>query len=193
MIKEYYNKNASDMIENTLKLDLQPIYEKFEKFLKPGSKVLDVGFGSGRDSLHFEAKGYEVVSIDFAEEVYYRGKNLLNTEVLLVDVRDMRYQNEFAGIWASAVFLHFTNEEIINVLERCASALKNDGVMYISFKYGESALIRHGRFFNDFDEKKFDKLMNNITSFEVNEIWKTQDARSNHNSQYWLNIILTKK
>ncbi|HAS73977.1 MAG TPA: SAM-dependent methyltransferase [Clostridiales bacterium UBA8960] len=193
MIKDYYNKNASDMIENTLKLDLQPIYEKFEKYLKPGAKLLDVGFGSGRDSLHFDAKGFEVVSIDFAQEVYNRGKILLNTEVLLVDIRDIKYKNEFEGIWASAVLFHYDEKQIIDVLVRCRDALKDNGIMYVSFKYGQDALLRHGRFFNDFDEVKFEKMMSEVENFDISEIWKTQDARGDHRSQYWLNVILTKK
>lgn len=193
MIKDYYNKNAADMIDNTLKLDLQPIYEKFERYLSPGAKLLDVGFGSGRDSLHFDAKGFEVVSIDFAQEVYSRGKILLNTEVLLVDVRDIRYKNEFEGIWASAVLFHYEEGQIQDVLMRCWDALKPGGVMYLSFKYGEAALLRHGRFFNDFTESKFMKMMDQVEGFEITEIWKTQDARADHNTQYWLNVILTKK
>ncbi len=192
MIKEYYNFNASDMIENTLKVDLKPIYERFESHLKPGAKILDVGFGSGRDSLHFEAKSYEVVSIDFAQEVYNRGKILLNTEVLLVDVRDIRYKNEFDGIWASAVFFHFTENELKDVLTKCADALKDKGVVYISFKYGTEEINRHGRYFNDYDEAKFKHLMSKVPQFEIAEIWKTTDARENKNSQYWLNVILTK-
>jgi cyclopropane fatty-acyl-phospholipid synthase-like methyltransferase len=180
------------MIDNTLKLDLQPIYERFEKHLKPGAKLLDVGFGSGRDSLHFDASGYEVVSVDFASEVYSRGKILLNTEVLLVDIRDIKYKNEFDAIWASAVLFHYNDQEILDVLARCHSALKDHGVMYISFKYGEEALVRHGRFFNDFTESKFNDLMASMPGFEAIEIWKTQDARPSHQSQHWLNIILKK-
>ena len=181
------------MIENTLRVDLQPIYERFERYLKPGTKVLDVGFGSGRDSLHFDAKGFEVVSIDFAQEVYNRGKILLNTEVLLVDVKDIRYKNEFEGIWASAVFFHFTEEALKDVLLKCSEALKDKGVIYISFKYGTEEINRHGRYFNDFDESKFQRLIVEVPGFELTEIWKTNDARVNHNSQYWLNVILTKK
>lgn len=193
MIKQYYNANASGMIENTLELNLKPIYGRFEKYLKPGAKLLDVGFGSGRDSLHFDANGYEVVSIDFASEVYNRGKMLLNTEVLLVDVKDIKYKNEFDAIWASAVLFHFTEEEIKSVLVRCHEALVPNGVMYISFKYGEDELVRHGRFFNDFTEEKFTKLMKGNEMFEITEIWQTQDARQDHQHQNWLNIILTKK
>lgn len=181
------------MIENTLKVDLKPIYDRFECHLKPGSKILDVGFGSGRDSLHFDAKGFEVVSIDFAQEVYNRGRILLNTEVLLVNVKDIRYKNEFNGIWASAVFFHFTETELKDVLLKCAEALKDKGVIYISFKYGTEEINRHGRYFNDFDESKFQQLMNEVPQFELSEIWKTNDARVNHHSQYWLNVILTKK
>lgn len=193
MIKKYYNTHASDMIENTLKVDLQPIYDKFEQFIKPGSKILDVGFGSGRDSLHFAGKGYSVVSIDFSSEVYNRGKILLNNEVLLVDVREMRYKNEFDAIWASAVFFHFTNEEIIDVMQRCYDALKEQGVVYISFKYGVQEVLRHGRFFNDFNEEKFQSLLTKIENFELTQMWRTNDARPNHTEQYWLNVILTKK
>ena len=193
MIKKYYNLNASDMIENTLKVDLQPIYEKFESHLKPGVKVLDVGFGSGRDSLHFDAKGFEVVSIDFAQEVYNRGKILLNTEVLLVDVKDIRYKNEFSGIWASAVFFHFTETELKEIFSKCAEALKDKGIIYSSFKYGSEEVNRHGRYFNDFDETKWQRLMDVIPEFELTEMWKTNDARDNHNTQCWLNVILTKK
>ncbi len=192
MIMEYYNLNASDMIENTLKVDLQPIYEKFESYLKPGTKLLDVGFGSGRDSLHFDAKGFEVVSIDFAREVYNRGRILLNTEVLLVDVKDIRYKDEFDGIWASAVFFHFTETELKEVLSKCAQALKNKGIIYVSFKYGTEEINRHGRYFNDFDEAKFQRLMNDVPEFECAEMWKTNDAREMHGSQQWLNAILTK-
>lgn len=193
MIKTYYNTHASDMIENTLKVDLQPIYDKFEQLIKPGAKILDVGFGSGRDSLHFASKGYSVVSIDFASEVYSRGKILLNNEVLLVDVREMRYKNEFDAIWASAVFFHFTMDEIKDVLHRCYDALKTGGIVYLSFKYGEQELLRHGRYFNDFNEKKFETLMNNVDYFDMTQMWQTNDARPNHTEQYWLNVILTKK
>ena len=193
MIREYYNANVSGMIEHTLKLDLQPIYEKFEKYLKPGAKLLDVGFGSGRDSLHFDEKGYEVVSIDYAVEVYNRGKILLNTEVLLVDVKDIKYKNEFDAIWASAVFFHFKEDELKDVLKRCYEALLPNGVIYLSFKYGKEELIRHGRFFNDFDESKFKALYNQLEGFELTEMWQTQDARHDHREQFWLNVILTKK
>ncbi len=192
LIKQYYNKHAKEFINNTLNVDLKPIYDRFYAHLENGQKILDIGFGSGRDSLQFYKKGFKVVSIDFAEEIVTRGKILLSNEVLLVDARNMRYQNEFDAIWASAVFLHFKDAEIIETLKNCEVALKSDGVIYLSFKYGENEINRHGRFFNDFNECKFKRIMTEVSGFNILEMWKTEDARKDHTGLYWLNIILQK-
>lgn len=193
MIQQYYNKHAKEFINNTLNVDLKPIYERFEPYLKKGQKILDVGFGSGRDSLHFDKKGYEVVSIDFAEEIVSRGKILLSNEVLLVDVRDMQYKDEFHAIWASAVFLHLTEEEMLKAFENCAEALKMKGSLYVSFKYGDTEKYRHGRYFNDYNEVKFSEMISSCEKFNISEMWKTEDARPNKKGHYWLNVILKRK
>ncbi len=190
---EYYNKNAANMIENTLKLDLKPIYEVFEKYLSPGAKILDAGFGSGRDSLHFRSRGYDVVSVDYSPEVVRRGRTLLNNEVLCVDIRDMRYEREFDAIWASAVFFHLDDEEIVQVLNLCRNALKDGGALYMSFKYGKTLRTKNGRVFNDFDEDKIAGLIKRIEGFETAELWKTKDARADRIDKYWMNVILKKR
>lgn len=193
MIQQYYNNNAKDLYEKTIGIDLHEIYAIFESYLKMGDKILDVGFGSGRDSLYFNDKRYDVVSIDFAKEVVVRGKSLLNNEVLLVDVEDIRYENEFDGIWASAILLHYKEENILGILERCAIALKKEGVLYVSFKYGQGETTRKGRFFNDFTEEKFESLMKKQNTLVVDKVWKTEDARSSREGHFWLNAILKKR
>ena len=50
----YYNKHAKEYINKTKDVDMKEYYEVFESYLKPNSKILDVGFGSGRDSLYFK-------------------------------------------------------------------------------------------------------------------------------------------
>lgn len=192
MIKQYYNMHAQDMIENTLDVDLKPIYAKFEAYLPRGGKLLDVGFGSGRDSLHFSSQGFEVVSADFAEEVVRRGRMMLHNEVLEVDVREMAYRDEFDAIWASAVLFHFTEDEIVDFFRRAHDALKSGGYLYCSFKYGTDEGMRHGRFFNDFTEAKYLKLLERVAGFESLELWVTWDARPTHAPQQWLNCILKK-
>lgn len=57
----YYNDHAKEYIDNTLNCDMSHLYNDFIKYLKEHDKVLDIGFGSGRDSLYF-SKHFDVVS-----------------------------------------------------------------------------------------------------------------------------------
>ena len=49
----YYSKNYKECINKTKNVDMKEYYNVFEMYLKPNSKILDIGFGSGRDSLYF--------------------------------------------------------------------------------------------------------------------------------------------
>ena len=50
----YYKNNKDEFIENTFNCDMSSHYNFFEKYLSNNAKtILDIGFGSGRDSLYF--------------------------------------------------------------------------------------------------------------------------------------------
>ena len=66
---EYYNKNAEEFYNATASADMSETCNKFLKYVAPGGKILDAGCGSGRDSLYFIKRGYEVVSFDASEEM----------------------------------------------------------------------------------------------------------------------------
>lgn len=189
MTQEYYNKNAKEFIENTINVDLKEQYELFEKYLPEKGNILDIGFGSGRDSLYFSQK-YNVVSIDNCMEFIKEGKKILNNEILFMDVKKMKFSNEFNGIWACASLLHLPYKELENVLNSCFKALKNNGVMYMSFKYGDYEGIRNGRYFTDFNEDKLNKLLAK-TSFKLIETKVSIDSRPDRDKK-WLNVIITK-
>lgn len=190
MTKDYYNKNAGIFIENTLNLDMSYTYEKFEKYLTQGSKILDLGFGSGRDSIYFTKRGYIVTSTDFAEEFVERGRRLLSNEVVLLDTLEMQYKNVFDGIWACSSLLHFNDDELIIALKNCYNALKNNGVMYTSFKKGSFIGERNGRFFHDFEQDDLVELVQKM-KFQVLELFVTKDVRPDRVEE-WVNIILKK-
>ena len=60
LTKKYYEENAISYIKDTLECDMSSQYKLLEKYLKAGSKILDIGFGAGRDMLYFKSKGYDV-------------------------------------------------------------------------------------------------------------------------------------
>ena len=88
--KQYYSANYKEYISFTQNVDMTEHYNRFLPYLSHGSKILDIGFGSGRDMLYFSSKGYNVFGIDNVSEFVDNGKaNGLNVE--LCDFHNLPY------------------------------------------------------------------------------------------------------
>ena len=167
-----------------LKLLIQEI--GFQKKIK----ILDVGFGSGRDSLYFKNKGYNVYSIDTVKEFcdYAKSKGLDN--VYCISIEDINYINEFDAIWACASLLHIELNKLEYVFNKCYKALKNNGVMYVSFKYGTFEGFIDDRYFTYLNEDSFNNIIK-TTNFKVEKILIKED-KLNRDIK-WLNAIIKKE
>lgn len=189
-MNNYYKDNKDEFIEKTINCDMSFQYNFFQKYLDNNAKtILDIGFGSGRDSLYFSNK-YELYSIDPLKEFCEYGKSLGLKNVYCMKVQDMDYIDMFDGIWACASLLHVPSNELVEVLNKCYIALKENGVMYCSFKYGEYEGERNGRFFIDLNEESFRKYILK-TKFKILEICITEDVRPDRNEK-WLNAVIKK-
>lgn len=56
---KFYNDNAEEYFEQTIKGDLEFNYKEFLKHISENAYILDFGCGSGRDSKVFIDKGYK--------------------------------------------------------------------------------------------------------------------------------------
>ena len=190
MNNNYYKNNTNEFINNTIDCDMSFHYQFFEKYLSNDTKtILDIGFGSGRDSLYF-LKKYKVCSIDPVMEFCEHAKTLGLTNVHCMKVQDMNFNNQFDGIWACASLLHIPSYELVDVLNRCYNALTDGGVMYYSFKSGEFEGERQGRFFLDLIEERFRQYVSK-TKFEILEVCITNDVRPDREEK-WLNVVMMK-
>ena len=73
-----------------------------------------------------------------------------------------------------------------------AAALKPDGILYTSFKYGDFQGERNGRFFTDMTVASFAEFIKPIKELEITEQWTTSDVRPGRDEELWLNLILRK-
>jgi len=59
----YYNQNSEQFVQTTLNVNMESLYQAFLVLLPNGGHILDLGCGSGRDTLAFRNKGYQVEAI----------------------------------------------------------------------------------------------------------------------------------
>lgn len=190
---EYYNTNAEEYIHGTVDVDFQETQERFLKYIPPRGRILDFGCGSGRDAKYFHARGFEVDAVDGAEELCKRAAEYTGINVKQMLFSDLDTVEEYDGIWACASILHLSSSELWEVLLKMIKALKNGGIIYASFKYGEYEGLRNGRYFNDFTGISFINYIEDMASVKILELWTTGDVRPDRGDENWLNLILQKQ
>lgn len=188
---DYYNTHASQFAESTFNVDMEILYQPFLEHLPSTARILDLGCGSGRDSLAFKKKGYEVDACDYSEELVKKAHELTGINVQHQSFYDLDEDERYDGIWACASLLHCERDRLTEVLQKMLCALKPNGVIYLSFKYGDSDREKDGREFTDLNEVQAEALLrqfNNVTSIKQ---WITVDQRPDREEQ-WLNLLWKK-
>ncbi|MCM1376167.1 MAG: class I SAM-dependent methyltransferase [Muribaculum sp.] len=189
----YYNQNAHTFAASTVCVDFTATQTRFTAHLPQGGSILDFGCGSGRDAKYFLSQGFQVDAIDGSEELCKLASEYTGIPVKQMLFQELNAVEQYDGIWACSSILHLPLDELTQVLENMATALKPNGIIYTSFKYGSLAGERNGRYFTDMTESSFAALMQNITSLKTEEQWITSDVRPERGEEKWLNVILRKR
>jgi SAM-dependent methyltransferase len=186
----YYNRCAADFAAQTADLDLEPLYQRFLRHVRPGGRILDAGCGVGRDALAFAERGYNVVAFDASEAMVQIARERVRgrAEVYLMDFKDFHWQKEFDGIWACASLLHIPKASFTDVASRLVSALRPDGVWYMSFKLGTDERVVDERLFIDHTAATLRQVMA-PAPVTIRETWISGDIRPNRQNEFWLNAI----
>lgn len=188
----YYNQNAEVFTKNTINVDFKSTQERFLKKLPDASDILDFGCGSGRDTKYFLSQGNSVTATDGSEELCRLASEYTGIPVKHMLFQDLDKKDTYNAIWACSSILHLPYQELKSVLNKMAQALKENGIVYTSFKYGTFEGERNGRYFTDMTEEKFETLLKEIAVFYIEEQWVTSDVRPDRGDEKWLNLILRK-
>ena len=191
---DYYNKNSEEYFNSTLNVDMTNTYKEFLKLVPEGGKILDLGCGSGRDSMNFMKLGYEVTAVDGSKELAKKASVLLGKEVIVNTFEELELKEKFHGIWACASLLHIKREDLKIVLNNLYNNLEDNGVFYMSFKYGEKEYVDDkNRYFNCFTDESIIGFINENTKFNILDLYITEDKLGRVNEGKWVNLICNKK
>ena len=190
---KYYAKNTEEFIASTLEAAMSATQEMFLSLLPKGAHILDLGCGSGRDSLCFLQQGFQVTAVDGSEELAKFAGELIGQGVVVADFKDLVLPKaSFDAIWASASLLHVHSEALPGILAKVIDLAKPGAIFYMSFKYGDYEGERTGRYYTDLNEERFaDFLQKSDRFLEIIEQWVAKDVRPDK-PELWLNTFARK-
>ena len=189
---DYYNTNTSSFVESTQSVQMTEAWTRFTEKLPASSIILDFCCGSGLDTKYFLEHGYQVEAIDGSEELCkvssaYTG--IIVKKQLFTELSEVR---KYDAVWACSSILHASSDELVIIMKKIWTALKDKGIFYTSFKYGTFEGERNGRYFTDMTEESLSALLTKVTGFNIEEQWITSDVRPGREEEKWLNVILRK-
>lgn len=189
---DYYNQNVDSFFDTTVNADIKEVRDRFINSIPEKGTILDFGCGSGRDTKAFLDLGYIVYAIDGSEELCKKASEYTGIEVKHSYFEDLNDVEKYDGIWACSSILHLPKSELKTVLIKMKNALKTNGVIYTSFKYGDFEGEKNGRFFTYFSKESFESFIKDVEGIEIEEAWTTSDVRPGRGEEKWLNLILRK-
>ena len=201
----FYDQHTDAYIKQTRQVDMNELYDSFISYLTDHQKmpqhILDVGCGSGRDSSWFSNRlGANVTAIDGSSELikrnraYYVTSNIDWQHLRFQDIKNQGWQNKFTGIWACASLLHLPFNELPKTIVDLIDTLASGGVMYASFKHGDSERWEGDRFFCDMNKERFIKALQliNFNSYLDYKTWVSADRQGGREVE-WFNVLLIKR
>ena len=189
---DYYNENAKKFFDGTVSVDFKHIQDMFLEILPEKARILDFGCGSGRDTKNFLEQGYIVDATDGSLELCKAASEYTGISVKHMLFQELDEKEAYDGIWACASVLHVKRVELPDIIRKMSSATKVNGIIYLSFKYGDFEGERNGRYFTDMTEDSMEKLLMEFPELKVEKQWITGDVRAGRGDERWLNMILRK-
>lgn len=130
-VQEYINGTAAE-VSGTFKDWIDATLAS----LPLNAEIMEIGSGFGRDANYIESFGFKVNRTDATEAfvtfLQNQGHSARRFNVL-IDAFPAQYDL----IFANAVFLHFTPQELEKALQKIHATLKGNGVLAFSVKKGE--------------------------------------------------------
>ena len=167
-IDKFYNNYDEEnrlVKDNTHNVEYLVSKEYIDRYLKEGDKVLEVGAGTGRYSLHYANLGYDVTAIEYTEHNLDILKDKITNDMKIVaehgDAIDLsRFEdNTFDVTLVLGPLYHlYEDEDIDKAIKEAIRVTKKNGIIMIAYITSDGVFAEWGvdhlldGYPNDFDK-----------------------------------------
>lgn len=152
---DFYDKHANELIAKYDNVELIQLHSIFEQYITTKDKVLDIGFGSGRDLKfinHITPNIFGLDSCDFfIKNMENNGLKGRVAKSILPDINIDQFEyivDGFDIVISIAVFMHLSILEIEKSIENIKKVLYKNGTIIISYSLPRQVV----------DERHFESL-----------------------------------
>jgi SAM-dependent methyltransferase len=105
--------------------------QAFVERLAPGARLLEIGAGTGQDSLHFQQEGFGVVAADLSAAMVERCRQK-GIEAHVMDFLQLDFPaGSFDAVFAMNCLLHVPNHDLPAVLAAVRAVLRPGGLLFV--------------------------------------------------------------
>lgn len=186
---EYYKNNTIEYINSTIELDNTVILNILRKQIHSiDDKILDIGFGSGRELISLFTSGYNnLYGIDgnnlFVKELYSK----INAKLYCNTLPNITINDKFDLIYSVATIFHLNEEERKILFGKLYKILNKNGSLILSYNEEDRSNDKE-RLFYKLNKDEIEKVMLQV-GFKLKERIITDDINKRFN---WINDIYIK-
>ncbi len=190
---DFYNTKSTQLIERYDNAKMSSLHQLLLKYIPPKGKVLDIGFGSGRDLQFLYDHGYDIWGTDPAKKFvenakirFSKNRDHFFEEGIPFQKKELEEMFQFDAIISIAVWMHLRQDQYAEAVENITSVSKPSGVVVISYSKGKRE-DEDERYFEDVNLKNLIKLFL-AKDFKLIETVENEDSLK-RNSLSWVTVV----
>ena len=158
-----------------------------DEYLLDDSEILELGSGTAADLLKL-SKHYQVVGTDPSKQVIEKIKQKYpELKAKQLSLQPLLIEGFYDCIYSDKSLAQLSKEELIDALINQADHLKEDGIILMSFPYGEEPKEVDGRLISRYTERTISELIPNNLRIHMIDTYSEEERKDS------LLIILKKR
>ncbi|MBC8551230.1 MAG: class I SAM-dependent methyltransferase [Nitrospira sp.] len=134
---DYYQQHSEEYHRKTFTLDPASFLEPLIRYIEPGSSILDIGCGSGRDIGWLKQHGYQSKGLERASGLIALAREETGCEVFEEDFDTYNFEStKYDALIMIGSLVHVRHEDMERTLRRILGALSQGGHVLLTLKEG---------------------------------------------------------